>query len=419
MTDAAGATATISRAEVTMQDGLPLLTFRLSRQSPSGVQQFAGQVVDADGIPLGNVRVGSMLGTSAGGGITPDATTTGKDGRFTLSVEMPDTKEAVYFSLVITKDGYASFDSPRIDMPAKPSPAIDVKKLTMRKGCTIHVRTVDEGGSPLAGAVVEPQGDYAQRRQAIRTNAQGLGVLRNLPAGVVPIRAEYGASSLQSQLVVDETSIASEPATLQLRELNPQPAQAKAIPDPPPVGSAAPELQVVSWTDGQAHTLADYRGKVVVLEFWGVWCSACLNGLPARKEIETRYAERSDIIFLGIHSAGTDLEQVKRLLRLKDWKLITALDQGDDTVDGATARAYGARRWPTTVIIDREGKIAYNSNLEKWDSLTTLREDARVSKAINRPPLKAGASFEEQVAHSNKGNVFRMSEFIDRVLEQK
>ena len=420
MTDEAGATATIGKAEVSMQGGLPLLTFRLARRSPSAVQQFGGQIVDADGKPLEAVRVGAAIGSAGGGsGVTDSVATTGQDGRFVLSMTKRESKDPLQLSLVITKDGYASFDSSTIDLPAKASAVVDVGQFTLRSGCGIPVRTVDEAGNPLPGAVVEPLGEYAQRRQAIRTNAQGLGMLRNLPAGVVSVRAEYGTLSHQSKIVVDEASIASEPITLHLKELNPQPAQEITFPDPPPVGSAAPELQVVAWTDGQARTLADCRGKVVVLEFWGVWCSACLNGLPARKEIEAKYAGRSDIVFLGIHSAGTDLAQIKRLQQLKDWKLVTGLDQGEDTVDGVIAQAYGARGWPTTVIIDREGKIAYNSNLQKWDSLTILREQARVTKALNLPPEKPGASFEDRVARSNVRNAFRLSELIDAALEQK
>jgi beta-lactamase regulating signal transducer with metallopeptidase domain/thiol-disulfide isomerase/thioredoxin len=419
ITDEAGATATISKAEVTMKDGLPLLTFRLAQRSPSAVQKFAGQIIDADGKPLEGVRVGTAISSAGGGGVTDSVAKTGQDGRFVLSVPLGESKNALQLSLVITKDGYASFDSQKIALPAKPSEAIDVGQLSLRDGCAIRVRTVDESGKPLAGAVVEPLSDYAVRRQAIRTNSEGLGVLRNLPAGVVGVRAEYGTLSHQSKLVVDEKSAESDPDTLQLRETNRQAALVEPIPDAPPVGSMAPEWSIVAWTDGQTRTLADYRGKVVVLEFWGVWCSACLNGLPARKEIEAKYAGRSDIVFLGIHSAGTDITQVKRLQQLKEWKLVTGVDPGKDTAEGAMARAYGARGWPTTVIIDREGKIAYNSNLQKWDSLSILREQARINKALNRPPEKFGASLEERIAHSNAGRVFQLSELIDRALEPK
>jgi thiol-disulfide isomerase/thioredoxin len=283
----------------------------------------------------------------------------------------------------------------------------------------LPIRVVDENDKSLPGAVVEPQGNYAQRRQAIRTDSHGRGVLRNLSAGVVRVYASYGSLVLQSKIVVDEKLNDGEETLLQLRELNPQSAQAKPIPDPPPVGAAAPEWSIIGWTDGQTRTLSDHRGKVVVLDFWGIWCSACLNGLPAIKELEHKYAGRDDVVFLGIHSAGTEMSQIKKLQRLKDWKLVTGLDQGSDIADGAMARAYGAHGWPTTVIIDREGKIAYNSNLEKWNQATVVEEMARVAKALNLPAEKPGASIEDEIVRMNTSNVFRMSEFIDRALEQK
>jgi thiol-disulfide isomerase/thioredoxin len=235
----------------------------------------------------------------------------------------------------------------------------------------------------------------------------------------VPVRASYGSLVHQSKIVVDDQSADGEETTLQLKELNPRGAQAQPVPDPPPVGADAPELSVVGWTDGQTRKLSDYRGKVVVLDFWGIWCSACLNGLPAMKELEAKYANRLDIVFLGIHSAGTDMSQVKKLQRLKDWKLVTGLDQGSDVVEGAVARAYGVHLWPTTVIIDREGKVVFNTNLETFDAVTSFQENARVAKAMQLPPVKPGASFEDRVVRTNAMNVFRRSELIDRALEQK
>ncbi len=267
--------------------------------------------------------------------------------------------------------------------------------------------------------MVEPQNDYAQRRQAIRTDSDGRGVIRNLPLGVVRVYARYGSLTHQSKIVVDDTADAGKGMTLRMRPLTQPPAQPNPIPDPPPIGAAAPKLSLVGWTDGQQHTLDDHRGKVIVLEFWGIWCSACMNVLPADKELEAKYAGRSDVVFLGIHSAGTEMSQILKLQQLKDWKLVTGLDQGSDVAEGVTARAYGAHGWPTTVIIDREGKIAYNSNLEKWNALTAFQEQLRVAKALKLPAEKSGASFEEQVTRSNAMNVFRRSELIDRALQDK
>ena len=394
------------------------------RTSPQAVQQFTGQIFDVAGNPLDAVRVGSAVGSSGGSGDTGIFTTTGADGRFILNLEMPESKQKHHLRLIITKDGYAGFDSPRVDFSHKASAVIDLGKFTLRRGHSLPVRAVNENGKSLAGAVVEPQGDYAQRRQKIRTDSQGRGVLRNLPAGVVRVYASYGSLARQSTIVVNDKTSDGEETTLRLKELDPQPmAGHKAadlpFPDPPAVGTATPELSVVGWTDGQKRTLGDYRGKVVVLDFWGIWCSACMNGLPAMKEIEAKYAGRSEIVFLGIHSAGTDMPQIQELQRTKEWKLPTGLDAGTDVAEGTTARAYGARGWPTTVIIDREGKIAYNSNLKKWNAFTAAFEMARIAKAMNLPPAKSDASREEQIARINAMNVYQHSELIDRALGQK
>ncbi len=420
MTDEDGLEATIGSAEVTLQDGRPLLTFHLARKVPARVQKFSGRIVDAAGKPIAAVRVGSAIGSSDGSsGVTKSVATTDTDGQFVLNVPMPEASKESHLILIVTKDGYAGFDSPRIRLPKKVSRVIDVGKLTLQPGQSLPVRVVDENNRPLAGAVVEPQNDYAQRRQAIRTNSQGRGVLHDLPAGVVRVSVRFGALVHQSKVVVDNKPGEHEEITLKVREPFERRTRAKPFSAPPPVGAVAPRLSVVGWSDGHTHSLAEFRGKVVVLHFWGIWCSACLNNLPALKEVEARFADHAEVVFLGIHSAGTDMSQVKKLLRVKDWRLVTGLDKGTDIARGTVARAYGARGWPTTVIIDRQGKIAYNSNLEQWDDLTVFIEKARIAQALNLSTQDPEVSLENQVARSNAMSVFRLSELIDLALKPR
>jgi hypothetical protein len=71
------------------------------------------------------------------------------------------------------------------------------------------------------------------------------------------------------------------------------------------------------------------------------------------------------------------------------------------------------------VIIDRDGKIAYNSNLEKWNRVTVFLETARIAKILDLPPPAAGASHEENIARTNALSVFRHVELIDRALGEK
>ncbi len=415
--DAASRRATVSKARVVLDNRRPTLVFELAPRAPTRVQSFVGRIVDADGKPLEGVRVGCATSTANGaGGVGREVARTDADGQFNLIRGWFQSADVHYLQLVLTKDGYAAFDSPRIELPKQAGEPIEVGQITMQPGHSIAVLVVDDEGAPAAGAVVEAQGDYAQRSQAVRTNAEGRAVLRNLPAGVLPVSAMYGSQFYRSRLVVDEQG---EETTLHLRAMPQTTGQhvpaVKSFPDPPPLGTDAPELSLVGWTDGRERSLADYRGKIVVLEFWGVWCSACLNSLPSSKQIEAKYADR-DVVFLAIHSAGTDMSQVKKLQALKEWNVPTGLDRGDDIVEGATARAYGAHGWPTTVIIDRQGKIAFNSNLEKWTAFTAWKEQLRIAKALNLPPEKPGATIEDRIARNNTMRVFQMSEVIDRTL---
>lgn len=66
-----------------------------------------------------------------------------------------------------------------------------------------------------------------------------------------------------------------------------------------------------------------------------------------------------------------------------------------------------------------EGKIAYNSNLEKWNRVTVVLEMARVAKILDIAPPAADASDEENIARTNAINVFRHSELIDRALGEE
>ncbi len=386
LTDTDGRKATIGKAKVTLADGRPLLTFRLGRTTPDEKQAIAGRIVDSQDKPLAGVRVGVVLGIrGGGGGDTGVFDMTDDDGRFQLSVGVPKSKQKRTFSLVITGDGYAGFDSPTVDLPTKLSEVIDVGEFTLGPGSMLPLRVVDENDQPLAGAVVEPRGTYAQRRQATRTDAQGRAMLKNLPTGVINVYAHYG--SLSRRRSSSSTAGCSSRRSSCKKPLGYR--QPKRIRCPRRRRSVLPRPSFRSSAGPMAseRKLSDYRGKVVVLDFWGVWCSACLNGLPARQQVEARYAGRDDVVFLGIHSAGTSMEQIKKLQQLKDWTLPTGLDQGPDTAAGLTARAYGARGWPTTVIIDRAGHIAYNSNLDKWDAVTAFQEQARIAKASNsRPP---------------------------------
>jgi cytochrome c biogenesis protein CcmG/thiol:disulfide interchange protein DsbE len=113
----------------------------------------------------------------------------------------------------------------------------------------------------------------------------------------------------------------------------------------------APEFSLKD-VDGRTVRLSDYRGKVVVLDFWATWCSPCRTEIPWFTEFERRNKDRGFAV-LGVSMDDDGWPVVKPFL--KDLKVNYRVMLGDDH----TADMYGGiDALPTTFIIDRDGRIA-------------------------------------------------------------
>jgi thiol-disulfide isomerase/thioredoxin len=286
----------------------------------------------------------------------------------------------------------------------------------MRAGCSIPVRVLDENGNPVAGAEVEPGDNYAQRRQAVRTNAEGRALIRNLPSGVVGVQARWGEKFASTDLVISENDQENTEVAIRLSHpttastVNPQP------PEPIAVGELAPELDIVDWSDGQSHKLSDFRGRLVVLDFWGIWCGPCIGSIPAKLKLAEDF-KNEDVVFLGIHTPDGDMAQINKLNNIHQWASLTGIDRGRTMLDGATCRRYGVRGYPTTIIISADGRIAFNSNVSPRDRETHMKHIAELAKesGIQWPP-PADAAQEELSRVGNQIQHALLSREIKRVL---
>lgn len=419
--DREGRKATITGAVPSVIDGrLALEPLPNAKPEEMRSLRVTGRVLDEDNKPLSGATVGYVAARKSGGSAAKLATQSGEDGEFVLepSISSGTGAQSPYYFLIVAAPGSAGCITASKPVPPEMD-AFECEPVQLAPGHSAKIRVVDESGQPVEGAWVQPGEHYLSIVQLATTDASGRCVFDGLPLGVVPVEARFGQSFARDKIIVEENST-SEEILLRLESLDMRrAASANPIPPAPPVGSPAPAWKLVGWTDDQTRTLSDYRGKVVVLDFWGTWCSACLNAIDASKQLQAKYADNPEVVFLGIHSAGTEMNQVQALLRLKEWQLPTGLDEGSDVSSGWMARGYGARGWPTTVIIDREGRIVFNSNLDEWNPLTAERESARIAKALGLPPLKLRATVDEQIATNNRMNVFRHSELIDRALQGK
>ncbi len=113
----------------------------------------------------------------------------------------------------------------------------------------------------------------------------------------------------------------------------------------------APEFSLKDAT-GATVKLADYRGKVVLLNFWATWCGPCKVEIPWFMDFEKTYKDR-DFAVLGVSMDDDGWQSVKPYVR--DRKINYRMVIGTDEL----AQLYGGvDSLPTTFIIDRDGRIA-------------------------------------------------------------
>lgn len=114
---------------------------------------------------------------------------------------------------------------------------------------------------------------------------------------------------------------------------------------------AAPEFSLKD-VDGRAVTLAEYKGKVVLLNFWATWCGPCKIEIPWFADFEQKYKDRGFAV-LGVAMDEEGWEVVKPYLT--ESKVNYRVVLGNDSI----ATLYGGvEALPTTFVLDRDGKIA-------------------------------------------------------------
>lgn len=124
-------------------------------------------------------------------------------------------------------------------------------------------------------------------------------------------------------------------------------------------------LEAIDFTltglDGEQYTLSDYRGQVVIIDFWATFCPPCRDEIPHFIDFHTRYKDEG-LIILGI---GLDREE-----KLAPFSKSMGINYPILIDDRKTSSAYGVKSIPTTFILNREGEIVkkfvgFSPGLEK------------------------------------------------------
>ena len=137
-------------------------------------------------------------------------------------------------------------------------------------------------------------------------------------------------------------------------------------------GENAAPLAVETWVQGKPLTSADLKGKVVLLDFWAIWCGACIQGFPQLRELEKEYGDKG-LVIIGLTryfqfkwdpltktvvqsedevSPAEERAAIAKFVASHDLKHRIAIEQEQEMSD-----YYFARALPHLVLIDQQGKI--------------------------------------------------------------
>ena len=117
------------------------------------------------------------------------------------------------------------------------------------------------------------------------------------------------------------------------------------------------KLQAMDFTvtdlKGNQVKLSDYRGKVVFLNFWAIWCPWCVKEMPSMETLMTNLQKKygNQFVVLAV-DAGETVSQVKKWLKGKDLRFHFVLD-----TKGQVNGMYGVRGLPSTYIVKKNGEI--------------------------------------------------------------
>lgn len=119
---------------------------------------------------------------------------------------------------------------------------------------------------------------------------------------------------------------------------------------PGSIGKLAPDFELKELKSGENISLQDYRGKIVVLDFWASWCSPCKDVLPILAKID------SENHTLKVLAVNVDDNKESAIKFINKYGLqLTALNDENNNV----VRNYEIPAMPTAIIIDQKGIIRY------------------------------------------------------------
>ena len=145
----------------------------------------------------------------------------------------------------------------------------------------------------------------------------------------------------------------------------------------PQVGMPAPGFTLPD-LEGKLHGLADYRGRVVVLNFWATWCPPCIDEMPSLQRLHQALADQGvAVVAVSVDERFSDVPDFVQKFNLT---FSVLFDEGKKV-----SRTYQTFKYPETYILDREGRLKSKVvGPRDWSAPTVIRDMVDLLK--DQPP---------------------------------
>lgn len=148
---------------------------------------------------------------------------------------------------------------------------------------------------------------------------------------------------------------------------------------PLPNRPAAPDFRLMDMDD-KVHQLSDYRGTVVIINFWATWCPPCRAEMPSMQRAWTQL-KKAGIVMLAIN-VGEKAAAIRRFHKEYPVGFPLLLD-----LDSSTAESWPMRGLPTTFVVDPAGRLAYKAvGGREWDNPEILDQIRALKGSRAQPP---------------------------------
>lgn len=143
---------------------------------------------------------------------------------------------------------------------------------------------------------------------------------------------------------------------------------------PPVLPRPAPQFSLKTLDDKTVAT-ADYRDKILLVDYWATWCKPCIETMPELQKLSLKYADK-DVSILGVALDEEGAKVVKPFVTKRKFTYPMALDGGKEPV----WKEFKVRGIPALFLIDKEGKI-----VKQWTGKPKKGEVEEAIKTLLKP----------------------------------